>query len=314
MDADQVKDFEAMMAGKKDEDNSEFIEPEAPPLEDLGDISELVDDTPIVDSKVVEDTVDDTVANDDATPTEDVPTAADEEMVRFAVETYGIDPVDAAALQKSNLLVTALRNTAAKQSPKEEAPPEEEKDLLDGVDMDDFDPEVAKILTGLNDRVKAGELKNKEVTAALAAIHEEELLKSQGEQEAEFDSMIEGVEGFDEILGEGGTIALPQNSKHFRNRESLWHYILVAKEVREKRNLPSLSVKVEMQQALASVFPERQKELSDQAARDEINEKLKTRATALTVKPTGVPGEEIPDGDEKALRAVKDLHAELNGS
>ena len=319
MDDQEKKDFEAMIEGKKDEDNSEFIETEAKPLENLDDISELVDDAPIVDSKDAKDTVDDDVnkdtVNEGDPPTEDEPTATDEEMVRFATQTYGLDPRFAGRLQKAGLLIEALKNTAARR-PEEDntSPPEEEKDVLDGLNLEDVDEDIAKALTSLSDRLKLGDVKNKELATALTSIQEKESLKSRGEDEAKFDEMMKSSTEHSDLLGEGRTVDLDENSKHFRNREEVWHHILLAKELRNGRHKPPLDPGTEMQRALASVFPERQQELSDKKARDEINGKLKTRARTLTVKPTGATNEEIPDGDEKALQALKERHQELTGA
>lgn len=319
MDAEQTKEFQAVIDSRKENDGKDdFIESEAKPLENLDDIDGLVDTIDNVkdpvDSKDVKDTADDDVSDDDVSPKDDEPSDDGGEMVRFAVETYGLDPVYAEDLQKANLLVKALQNTAAKLPVEDDKSPAEElKDPLDGVNLEDFDEEVVKALTGLSERLKLGEVKNKELVAALSTIEQRESLKSQGESEAEFDELIKGFTDYEDLFGEGRTVDLHKNSKHFKNREEVWHHILLVKELRNEQHKPPLSSKVEMQRALASVHPKRNQELADKRARDEINKKLKDVSSSHTVPPTGVVGEEIPEGRQKALDALTELHKERTG-
>ena len=318
MDAAQTKEFQDLIDSRIESDGKDdFIEPEAKPLENLEDIDGLADTIENVKDPVISKDVKDTVsddANDEIPSKDDEPSVEDEEMIRFAVDSYGLDAEYASELHKANLLVKALHNTAAKR-PEEDVkpPPEEEKDFLEGVNLEDYDEGLVKVLNRLNDQVKAGAATNKELVAALSAIEQKESLKSQGESEVECDALMKDFSDHVELLGEGRTVDLHKNSKHFKNREELWHHILIAKEVRNEQKKPPLDVKVEMQRALASVFPERHQELADLKARDEINEKLKRGADSFTVAPTGVVGEEIPEGRVKALAELTELHKERTG-
>lgn len=302
---DAVEDTFKKMAEENPDVNSEFIDVEEKPGEEhdlVGNANdvELPFAKDLVAERSEDKSADDKLSEDDKEGEKEV----DSDLIEFAVDKYGLDPRYASSLEAAGLLAQTLQNTKAKSVEEEEIP--EVKPFEHGLKADDYDPELIGAMDQMQDLINDQNKTAVEQRKELQELRSGAEKKSQGEDEARFDVMMEEFPEFEVLLGKGRSIDLPQNSKEFKNRQDVWNEINLANEVLVMRGHPVLPDKPAMKRALAIVFSDHYQEL----ARQEIGGKLKERATNFTQRPQGVTNNPV-NGDEEAFEAVRTFMGDL---
>lgn len=176
------------------------------------------------------------------------------------------------------------------------------------LDPNQYDAEIVQTLTGLNDHYhRIGMEQQRQLETITNVMRQSLQYQVARQQEAyydEFDRVLNGMEQYREIVGEGNRHTLDPASTHFQARRQIEDGVRLLNQQRQQYGMRPLPLSEAVQSAIRFGFPE----AHDTTVRNQVASAVQRRQGQFTQPPSGRRATP-PTGESAAIQRVQEILA-----